>query len=113
MSKLFIGIIYATIAQILTYLQLQGNIRWNWYQKYPIVIYAMSIPMTFLYIKSVEYFVYAFNGQVYPSRLIGFSVGIIVFSIMTEIFFREPITYKTIVTILLAMLIVLIQIFWK
>jgi hypothetical protein len=113
MSKLFIGIIYATIAQILTYLQLQGNIRWNWYEKYPIIIYGMSIPMTFLYIKSVECFVKEFDGQVWPSRLIGFSIGIIVFSIMTEVFFKEPITHKTIVTIILAVLIVLIQIFWK
>jgi hypothetical protein len=113
MSKLFIGIIYATLAQILTYLQLQGNIKWDWYKRYPLVIYAMSIPLTFLYIKSVECFVSEFDGQVWPSRLIGFAIGIIVFSILTEIFFREPMTYKTIVTILLAIVIVCIQIFWK
>ncbi len=113
MSKLVVGIIYAVMAQILTYLQLQGNIRWNLYQKYPIIIYGLSIPMTYLYIKSVMAFVEAFDGQVWPSRLIGFAIGMVVFTILTEIFFKEPITTKTLITIGLSVMIILVQIFWK
>lgn len=113
MSKLGLGIIYAIIAQVLTYLQLQGNIRWNLHQKYPIIIYGLSIPMTYLYIKSVTAFVEAFDGQVWPSRLIGFAVGMVVFTILTELFFKEPITTKTLVTIGLSVIIILVQIFWK
>jgi hypothetical protein len=113
MSKLTIGIIYAIMAQVLTYLQLQGNIKWNWYARYPIIVYLFSLPLTFLYIKSVEYFVESFNGQVYPSRFIGFSIGIIVFSILTWLFFKEPITMKTIISLLLSFTILVVQIYFK
>lgn len=113
MSKLVVGIIYAVMAQVLTYIQLQGNIRWNLYQKYPIIIYGLSIPMTYLYVKSVSAFVEAFNGQVWPSRLIGFAIGMVVFTILTELFFKEPITTKTLITIALSVMIILVQIFWK
>jgi hypothetical protein len=113
MSKLGVGICYAVLAQIITYFQLQGNIKWNWYERYPMAVYLLSIPLTFLYIKSVECFVLSFDGQVWPSRLIGFAIGIFVFTILTEIFFKEPFTMKTLLTLLLALCIILIQIFWK
>jgi hypothetical protein len=113
MNKLYMGIIYAVLAQIMTYFQLQGNVKWNWYEKYPFIVYFMSIPMTYLYIKSVQCFVQHFDGNIWPSRLIGFSIGIIIFTIMTELLFKEPITTKTLLTIMLSALIILIQIFWK
>lgn len=113
MSKLGVGICYAILAQILTYFQLQGNIKWNWYERYPIAIYLLSLPLTFLYIKSVECFVESFNGQVYPSRFIGFAIGIIIFSVLTWIFFKEPITIKTIISLILAFSILCVQVYFK
>lgn len=113
MSKFLLGVIYGIIAQVITYFQLQGNIKWNLMEKYPVVIYITSIPLTFLYVKSVQYFVEAFDGRVWPARLIGFAVGIFVFTILTSLVFKEPLTLKTITTLLLALIIILIQIFWK
>jgi hypothetical protein len=113
MNKLFIGLGYGFIAQVLTFLQLQGNIKWQWYQKYPIALLVMSIPMAWLYIKSVEAFVQHFDGEIWPSRLIGFGVGIIVFASMSYFMFGEAITSKTLVCLILAASILLIQIFWK
>ena len=75
MNRLLLGFLYGLLAQILTFLQLQGNIKWNWYERYPVILVSVSIPIAWLYIKSVEYFVESFNGEIWPSRLIGFSIG--------------------------------------
>jgi hypothetical protein len=113
MNKLLLGFVYGFIAQVLTFLQLQGNIKWNWYQRYPIAILAVAIPISWLYIKSVEAFVHEFNGEIWPSRLIGFAIGIIVFALMSIVLFKEPISTKTFVCLILASLILGVQIFWK
>lgn len=113
MNKLLLGIIYGVIAQVITYFQLQGNIKWNLMDRYPILMYMVSLPLTFLYVKSVQYFVEAFDGRVWPARLIGFAVGIIVFTFLTHVVFKEQMTWKTIITLVLSIVIILIQIFWK
>lgn len=113
MNKLLLGFLYGVIAQILTFLQLQGNVKYDWYNKYPYIILGISIPMSWLYIKSVESFVLAFNGEIWPSRLIGFGIGMIVFASMSIILFNESITLKTFISLILAVSILLIQLFWK
>ena len=73
----------------------------------------LSIPIAWLYIKSVEYFVESFNGEIWPSRLIGFGIGIIVFGLMSFFLFNEAINLKTFICLILACGILGIQIFWK
>lgn len=110
---LTMGIVYGIVAQIITFLQLQGNIKWGWLEKYPIMTLLASIPMGYLYIKSVEHFVLAYGGQIWPSRLIGFAIGIIVFTAMSMFIFREPINAKTFICLVLSSCILAVQIFWK
>lgn len=110
-KHLLIAIIYGTIAQFGTFVQLQGNARYNWYDKYPILLLLTGIPLSWLYLQSVKEFIFAFNGQIWPSRLIGFGIGIIVFSLMSYLMFKEPFTFKTMLSIVLAICIILIQIY--
>lgn len=110
---ILLGILYGFIAQVITFLQLQGNIKYNWYQRYPLIVLAVAVPISWLFIKSVEHLVTAYNGEIWPSRLIGFAVGIIVFGLMSYFLFGEAITQKTTVCLLLAATILGIQIFWK
>lgn len=114
MIKLIIqGVLYGTTAQIITFLQLQGNIKYGWFAKYPILTLASSIPISYLFIKSVECFVAAYHGEIWPSRLIGFGIGVVVFYLMSFFIFNEPVTLKTFVCLFLAILIITTQIFWK
>lgn len=110
---IIVGTIYGIVAQIITFLQLQGNIKWGWLQKYPILTLLAAIPMAYLFIKSVEHFVAAYDGAIWPSRLIGFAIGIIVFGLMSFFLFKEPINTKTIVCLMLSCCILGVQIFWK
>ena len=110
---LIIGILFGLFAQIITFLQLQGNIKYHLYDKFPILTLMISIPIGFLYLRSVEHLVTAYNGEIWPSRLIGFAVGIIVFTSLSYFMFKEPINQKTIICLLLSLTILLVQIFWK
>ena len=111
--NLLLGFIYGFIAQVLTFYQLQGSIRYNWYEKYPVIVILASIPSGWLFLKSVQYFVLAFEGQLWPSRLIGYGIGVTVFTIMSWQLFGEPLSTKTLVCLGLSVGIILIQILWK
>lgn len=113
MNRLLMGIYYGILGQVFSFMQLQGSVKYGWFQKYPILILLSALPSTWFYIKSVEYLVAWGDGQLWPSRLIGFGIGIIVFVLLSMILFKEPLTLKTIVCLLLAASILLVQIFWK
>ena len=94
-------------------MQLQGAMKLGWFPKYFWPVLLMSVPLSWCYIKSVEHFITAFNGQLWPSRLIGFGLGIFVFSLMSHYLFKEPITLKTLICLILGFTIIALQIFWK
>lgn len=105
--------LWGLLGQIFSFMQLQGSIKYGWFVKYPIIILLSSIPAAWFYIKSVEHLVGAFDGQLWPSRLIGFGIGIVVFVGLSILLFKEPITAKTLVCLGLALSILGVQIFWK
>jgi len=45
--------------------------------------------------------------------LIGFAVGVIVFAVLSHFVMKEPFSLKTIICLVLASAILIIQIFWK
>ena len=104
---------YGLLGQMGSFMQLQGAMKLGWYPKYFWPVLLMSVPLSWLYIKSVEHFVAAFDGQLWPSRLIGFGLGITIFSIMSHFLFKEPLTPKTLVCIGLGLTIIAIQVIWK
>lgn len=107
------GLLWGILGQVLSFMQLQAAIKWNWWEKYPIWIMISAIPSVWFYKESVHNFILHFGGTLYESRLLGFSIGIIVFVIMSHFLFREPVTLKVILSLLLALTIVLIQAFMK
>ena len=113
MQNFIYGVLYGIIGQVISFIQLQGGIKWGWTPKYSWALMLLGLPISLAFMKSVQHFIYAFNGQVYPSRLLGFAVGIIVFSLMGWFLFREGITLKTGVCLLLSLAIILVQILWK
>jgi multidrug transporter EmrE-like cation transporter len=108
-----IGLFYGVLAQILTFVQLQGQFKYQWAKDNPFLMACMGIPLSLLYIGSVKYMVAHFEGQLWPSRLMGFAIGAIVFTFMSWAWFREPLTVKTLICLGLALCIMLVQIFWK
>lgn len=112
-SSIFLGIVFGLMGQIGTFMQLQGSYKYGWYQKYQWIVILASVPLGWLYIKSVNYFIEGFGGQIWPSRLLGFSVGIIVFTLMSHYIFKEPLDFKNAICLFLGFTILMIQLFVK
>ena len=111
--KVLIATFIMILGQIGSFLQLQGGIKFGWYEKYLWVILLCSVPISYIYIRAVNLYVDAFEGQIWPSRLIGFALGIMVFTLLSTLLFKEDITLKTGVCLALSVSIVAIQLFWK
>lgn len=112
-NKLIISILLVTVGQILAYFQLQGQFMSPWLKNNPLVVSIMGFPISYILIKFTEYCAASFDGQVWPGRLIGFSVGAIVFALLSHFIMKEEFSTKTLICLGLASLILLIQIFWK
>ena len=101
------------IAQVLAYLQTQSQFCWTWSKTHPLLMSITGIPISILLIYFTKYCALAFDGQVWPGRLIGFAVGAIVFAFMSNLIMNEPFSAKTIVCLCLSALILLVQVLWK
>jgi multidrug transporter EmrE-like cation transporter len=111
--NIFKGILYNVLAQIFTFLQLQGQLKYEFLKNHTLLIALLGAPLSLLYMLSVRHLTAAYNGQMWPSRLIGFGTGVIIFTIMSYLMFKEPLTTKTLTCLGLGVCIILIQILWK
>ena len=111
--KLIIGIFLSILAQCIIFMQLQGGIKYEWIREHKFLMSLLGIVVTWLYMYSTQFIVPAFNGQVWPFRILGTAIGIIVFAVMSYFMFGETINLKTGICLFLATIILIIQIFWK
>lgn len=107
------GILLYLTGQIITWYQ--GNLQFfnTWAKDNPVILSLFGIPVSYLFIQANKYTVFGMGGQLWPSRLIGFATGMIVMATLTYLHMSQGISTKTIVTLLLAATILMIQIFWK
>lgn len=110
--KIVHAVLLSILAQIISFIQLQGQIAWKFPRENPYVMMLLGLPISLIFIKVTKVFNEAFDAN-WPGRLIGFGIGVIVFTVMSWIVFRESVSLKTGVCLGLASLIILLQIFWK
>lgn len=98
------------IAQILAWFQANGQFSWEVFKKYPFVIaFLIGGIASYLFALAHKYAFVMFDGVVWPGRMLAFSTGIVIFTLMTWFFMGETLTIKTGLSILLAFCILLIQ----
>jgi len=112
-EKLLIGVLFGIIAQTLTFFQLQGSMKYEWFKNNYWLVVLMGIPISMLFMYSVKNMISAYGGEMWPSRLIGFSIGAIVFTYFSWSLFGEPLTMKTIICLILSFSILAVQLFMK
>lgn len=114
MENLIKGIVFGVLGQVLSFLQLQGQFKYPWIKENGVLFSCLSsIPISLFFFYSVRGFVEYGKGEVWMGRILGQGIGVLVFTAMALIMFREPITTKTFVCVSLGICIILIQIFWK
>lgn len=112
-KTLGLGILFYFIGQVLTYYQLNGQFLWEWAKRNPFMMSLLGIPVSLIFIWATKHTVEAFDGLMWPQRFIGFASGIFIYAWGTNYYFNQPIDLKTGVSLSLALLLILIQVFWK
>ena len=108
-----IAFILFITAQALIWYQTNSQFFSEWAKERPVLMATMGFPISYILIYASKYVVSGFDGLLWPGRLIGFSTGMIVMAIFTYLHLNEGITLKTGITLLLAFIIVLVQLYWK
>ena len=111
--NLLYGIIFIALGHIGVFFQLNGQFKWDWFKNNEWVIAACGMVLSFFYIWGTKYLVAGMDGLLWPTRFIGFGVGIIIYALCVGYFFNEGITTKTIVSLSIATVLICIQILWK
>jgi multidrug transporter EmrE-like cation transporter len=110
--KIVYALLLAASAQIISFIQLQGQMKWAFAKHNPYLMMLLGLPISLIFIKTTRLFNEHYDAN-WPGRLIGFGIGVIVFTIMSWLIFQEYPTPKTLTCLGLAFIIVLLQIFWK
>ena len=108
-----LGAAITVIAQIGAWLQHNLQFKypkldetwWGWY--------AVAIPLTYLFMTSTKYNVLGYGNSIWGARFIGFAIGMLIYAIMIQIFFKEPFTYKIALQLFLCFAIIGVQAFLK
>ena len=112
-TALVLCLIIFFIVQVITWFQLNGQFFSPWFKNNVFILCLMGVPISWLYIEATRMGFIAFDGLIWPGRLLGFAMGILTFAICANMFMGEGLNTKTIISLILATILTLIQVFWK
>ena len=110
---LTLGFIYFIVSATAIWFQTHAQFFNDWSKDNALLVAIPGFIISYWSIKATENIAEAYDGAVWPARLNGFGVGIIIFSILTWLILGEKIEIKSAVCVLLAFCILIIQLFWK
>ena len=111
--ELLIGIGIFILAHIIVWFQLNGQFFNEWFKNNNLILALFGVPISYLYIYGTKYCYEGFDGLIWPGRFIGFACGMVIFAAFSSSIMGEGITVKTGLSLILAVALVGIQIFWK
>ena len=135
-NKLLLVVALFTMGHISAWFQFNSQFIWDWWkERHMLSILIYSLPTSFFFILGTRHYqssrlrvwssrriqegettkhAVEMTDSVWSSRLLGYGVGIIIFSILTYAMMRESVfTPKTLTCVILSLIIILIQVFWK
>jgi membrane protein CcdC involved in cytochrome C biogenesis len=113
LKSLIVGIVFFILAHTTTWFQVNGQFIWNYFKENTFILTLFGIPISYFYIWAAKYTVEGFNNTMWSARFVGFGVGILIYALLVGVFFKEGISLKTFTSLLLAISLILVQIFWK
>ena len=110
MLQMLYTIFLFVVANIIIWYQLNSQLVWEWAKgtKSMWIMSLLGIPISLLlwYCTKIGYSGF---GNLWAVRFMGFATSMLVFPIMTYFYLGETITLKTLITILLAIIIMILQ----
>ena len=113
LGKFFIGVFWFLLGHIFVFFQLNGQFKWDWFKNNEFILASCGLVISYFYIWGTKYTVEAFGGLMWPARFIGFGVGMLVYAFGVSYFFKEGITNKTFISLILCVILIAIQVIWK
>ena len=107
---IIISTLVFVFTQIIIWYQLNSQLVWEWAKgsKSMWFMALLGIPISLLLWLGTKWGYIGF-GNLWSVRFIGFATSMITFPIMTYFYLGEPMTFKVIFTLILAIVIMLIQ----
>ena len=113
LGKLIIGSFWFILGHIAVFFQLNGQFKWEWFKNNEFILACCGLFISFFYIWGTKYTVEGFGGLLWPTRFVGFAIGIGVYALGVSILFKESINAKTLVSLVLCFILISIQVLWK
>jgi len=107
---IILTIVLFFINNIIIWYQLNGQLVWDFWKSWKGIVTSlvMAIPVTALFWYATKIGYQGF-GNLWAVRFMGFATSMMTFPIMTWLYLGEVITLKTIITLILAVIIMLLQ----
>ena len=104
----FVGLLF--LGHTLVWLQSSGQLVWKDFRENVLLLSLFGVPLSYLFIQATRIGYEVFEENLWPCRIMGFTVGTIVFTFMTYFFLGETITIKTGICLVLCIIIILVQV---
>jgi hypothetical protein len=99
------------IGTTVVWLQVNGQLVWKSFANNMYLLAALGMPISLIFMKATQWGYQGFDQKLWPLRLIGFALGMVTFTLLTWSVMGEAPTLKDLVCLVLAVAIVLIQLF--
>jgi len=98
------------ITNILMWYQLNGQLVWDFWKSWKGILCSLliSLPVTMGLILCTKWG-YEGLGSLWAVRFMGFATSMLIFPFMTYFYLNETITIKTIITLVLSIIIMILQ----
>lgn len=100
------------VGNVIVWFQTNSQLVWKGVQGYSWVMALAGVPLSLLFIKATYWGYHGFGEKLWPIRIAGFAIGMMVFSIMTALLMHELPDLKTVFSLVLCFAVILIQIFF-
>jgi len=111
--NLVLGVMYFLIGQTIVWFATNAQFFNDWASRKPWILTIIAAPVTYLFIIATKQCASYFDGAIWPGRFIGFGTGMIAFTLLTYFVMGESVSSKTIISLIISVVLVYIQIFWK
>ena len=107
MNKLVMALIVSFVGHIIAWFHMQGQFKYEWAKSIWWVALG-GVPISFCFYYGTRWF-YEYFGNYWYVRPIGFGLSTIIFGTMTWLILHEIPDTKTIISLLLGVIIVILQ----
>ena len=107
MNKLWMAILFSSLGQIFSWFHMQGQFKYEWARSWWWIILG-GIPISIFFYFSTRW-MYEYFGNYWYVRPIGFGLSTFIFGTLTWLILHEIPDTKTIISLLLGIIIVILQ----